>query len=180
VNYLLPEHTAAVNNDVADRKLRQELTEHMHQLSLDKDPKPRTDMSEVDAQLDSLRQPLSSLTTDSLTVISSTVSEWNEGFFKPRGVYIAVGEVKPQTPDEDPNRMPGTWIPYDHEILAESPKDDSSRKGLFGSFKTFPGMESNAGSFRIGPIVADNDGLRIGKNGLVVSITFQPFFTLDA
>jgi hypothetical protein len=148
------------------------MEERMHQLSLEKDSKSRASLSEVDAQLDPLRQPLSSRSTDSLAAISSTVSEWNEGFFKPRGLHIVVSEAEPQVSAEESNHMPGAWIPYDHEILAESPKNDNEgrRGGLFGSFRTFPGMESNSGSFRIGPIVADNGGFRIGKNGLVVSI----------
>lgn len=180
VNYLLPDHTAIVNNDVADRKLQQEIMEErIHHLSLETDSKSRADMSDVSAQLDQLRQPLSCRSTEFLTAMPSTVSEWNEGFFKPRGLHIVISEAEPTVSTEESNHMPGAWIPYDHEILAESPKDDNAgRRGLFGSFRTFPGMESNSGSFRIGPIVADNDGFRIGKNGLVVRIIhiFSEFY----
>jgi hypothetical protein len=181
VNYLLPEHTAVVNNDVADRKLQQEIMdERMHLLSLGNDRKSRADMSEVSAQLDPLRQPLSSRSTESLSALSSTISEWNEGFFKPRGLHIVISGAEPPASAEESNHIPGAWIPYDHEILAESPNNDhGGRRGLFGSFRTFPGMESNSGSFRIGPIVADNDGLRIGKNLVVRIIHIFSLFFLE-
>ena len=172
VNYLLPDHIAAVNNDVADRKLQQELMEErMHQLSLGRgDDKSRADISEVDAQLDPLRQPLSSRSTESLSAISATIAEWNEGFFKPRGVQIVTSDPEPQAADdEETSRMPGAWVPYDHEILGGAPRNNSrGRRGLFGSFKGFSGLEAHSGNFRMGPIVADNEGFRIGKNGLVV------------
>jgi hypothetical protein len=182
VNFLLPEHIAAVNNDVADRKLQQELMEErMHQLSLALgDDKSRADISEVDAQLSPLRQLLSSRSTESLSTISATISEWNEGFFKPRGVQIVISDPEPQiTADEETRQMPGAWVPYDHEILGGAPRNNSrGRRGMFGSFRSFPGMEANAGSFRMGPIVADNEGFRIGRNGLVVGFisSFVTFF----
>ncbi|TVY17660.1 hypothetical protein LARI1_G002833 [Lachnellula arida] len=173
VNYLLPDHIAAVNNDVADRKLQQQLMEEsMHQLSLGRgDDKSRADISKVDAQLHPLRLPLSSRSTESLSATFATIAEWNEGFFKPRGVEIVITEPDTQVAaGEETPRMPGAWVPYGRESLGGPPRNSSrGRRGLFGSFRTFSGLEANSGNFRMGPIVADNEGLRIGKNGLVAS-----------
>jgi hypothetical protein len=81
VNYLLPDHAAEANNDVVDRKLQAEVVEGMHQLGLNPSEPPRCD--EIDAQLLHLRQHLSSNTTDRARTVESTISEWNEGFFRP-------------------------------------------------------------------------------------------------
>lgn len=104
-----------------------------------------------------------------------TIAEWNEGFFKPRGLQIttidvdeeiAVGqaaEVTEVSKDVIPP-VPGAWIPhdhipYDHEILGQS--SAGRKRGFFGGFKPFQG--SQQGGFRMGPIVADNDGFRMGN-----------------
>ncbi|TVY24343.1 hypothetical protein LHYA1_G006369 [Lachnellula hyalina] len=173
VNYLLPDHIAAVNNDVADRKFQQELVEErMHQLSLGPgDDRSRADISEVDAQLDPLRIPLSPRSTESHSATFAMIAEWNDGFFKPRGIEIAINEPKTQVAaDEETRQMPGAWVPYDHETPGGASRNRSGgRRGLFGSLRSFSGLEANSGNFRMGPIVADNEGLRIGKNGLVAS-----------
>lgn len=173
VNYLLPDHIAAVNNSVADRKLQQELMEdHIHHLSLNRgDEKSRADKSEVDAQLDPLRQPLSPRSTESFYEISAVIDEWNEGFFKPRGVQILISNPEPQV--EETSRMPGAWLFHDNEAIGDEPRrNNGERRGLFGSLRSFSGMEASSGGFRMGPIVADNDGFRIGKNGIVVRRIF--------
>lgn len=103
------------------------------------------------------------------------IAEWNEGFFKPRGLQIttidvdeeiAVGQAADVTEasKEVTPRVPGAWIPhdhipYDHEILGQS--SAGRRRGFFGGFKPFQG--SQQGGFRMGPIVADNDGFRMGS-----------------
>ncbi|TVY73397.1 hypothetical protein LSUE1_G006437, partial [Lachnellula suecica] len=171
VNHLLPDHTVAINNDIADRKLNHqlEMEESMHELSIGGDVKSRANMSEVDAQLDPLRQPLSPRSADYLSSAYSTVAEWNEGFFNPRGLHIIIAETELQAvaADGEMMRMPGAWISNDHEPHHETPQGNSGsggRRGIFGSFRSFPG-------FRIGKngLVADNEGFRIGKNGLVAS-----------
>jgi hypothetical protein len=167
INYLIPDHAFGVNNDVAERKLRAELIDaRMHSLNLGEEDRSRTNMDEVDAQLDPLRQPQSPGSLDRLNRVQATISEWNEGFFKPRGIQITTIDLDAEiAAGEDGNRMPGSYIPYDHELL---PNSDNRRdqRGLFGRFRSFSGIESNAQGFRMGPIVANNEGFRIG-NGLV-------------
>jgi hypothetical protein len=167
INYLIPDHAFGVNNDVAERKLRAELIDaRMHSLNLGEEDRSRTNMNEVDAQLNPLRQPQSPGSLDRLNRAQATISEWNEGFFKPRGIQITTIDLDAEiAAGEDGNRMPGSYIPYDHELL---PNSDNRRdqRGLFGRFRSFSGIESNAQGFRMGPIVANSEGFRIG-NGLV-------------
>ncbi|KAF4637842.1 hypothetical protein G7Y89_g253 [Cudoniella acicularis] len=170
LNYLLPDHYASVNEDVADRKLRAELLdEQMSRLDLKQEDKSRSD--QVSAQLEPLRQPPS----PRIHTAASTVAEWNENFFHPRGIRITISDPQPEINPDGRLGIPGEWIPYDHEILTESvrtneggPNTGPSRKGMFGGFKnSFPGVEASSRGFKLGPIVADNTGFRIGKNGLV-------------
>lgn len=97
-----------------------------------------------------------------------TVAEWNEGFFNPRGLQITtmgVNEgITEATEVSSTPRVPGAWIPhdhipYDHEILGAS--SAGRKRGFFGGFKGFQG--GSQGGFRMGPIVADNEGFRMGN-----------------
>ncbi|RDL37941.1 uncharacterized protein BP5553_05374 [Venustampulla echinocandica] len=166
INYLLPDHTASVNNDVADRKLKAELiAEQMYRLALSEEEKSKTDISQVDAQLRPLRQFSASSRTESLIAAEATIAEWNEHFFQPRGITIVTSELNPPTKagDETP-RVPGAWIPYDHELVPNpSSKKGAGQRGMFDAFKRFPGVQAGSQGFRMGPIVADSDGFRIGS-----------------
>ncbi|KAH9223703.1 hypothetical protein DL95DRAFT_517795 [Leptodontidium sp. 2 PMI_412] len=165
VNYLLPDHAAGVNNDVADRKLKAELVdERMHRLTLGKESRSMTDLREVDAQLDPLRQSQTLPSADTSRRLEATISEWNEGFFKPRGVQISnIGVDDEPAADGEATPMPGSWIPWEHEMNGETGPsgNQNSRKGFFSGF-----MQAGPQGFKMGPIVADNDGFRIGRNGL--------------
>ena len=86
VNYILPDHAATANNDVADRKLKAELIdERMHRLTLGPEDRSRTDLTQVDAQLQPLRQEISPISAEWLSRVDAMISEWNAGFFEPRG-----------------------------------------------------------------------------------------------
>ncbi|KAK0116688.1 hypothetical protein ONS96_012540 [Cadophora gregata f. sp. sojae] len=165
VNYLLPDHAADVNNDVADRKLKAELVdERMKRLTLGKESRSMTDLREVDAQLDPLRQAQTLQNTDTSRRLEATISEWNEGFFKPRGIQISNDAVDTENVAEgEATPMPGSWIPWEHEMNGEPgpSSNTNARKGFFSGF-----MQAGPQGFKMGPIVADNDGFRIGRNGL--------------
>jgi hypothetical protein len=189
VNYLLPDHMAEVNNDIADRKLQAELiVENMHQLDLNQADQARTTSSEVNAQLEHLRQQSFSSAAEKLRMVESTIAEWNEGFFKPRGLQITTIDQDAEiATDEETSRMPGSWIPWEGEMQPDSSRGNmQGRRGFFGLSRN-PFMEAGSQGFRVGPIVvsirfppliitepltnrqqANNEGFRIG-NSLVVS-----------
>lgn len=185
VNYLLPAHTIISNHDVADRKIRAEfLDEEMEDLSLNE--KSSKIIDPVLAQLEPLRSPESPVSPNSTTT-SLTIEEWNDSFFGPRGVRIIMhqNQNRDQSPGEQtssPRDMPGTWIPYDHELLPQQPESSGSstkakttRRGMLSGF--LPGVvEANSKGFRMGPIVADSEGFRIGR-GLVVRIFLFWYFS---
>ena len=153
VNYLLPDHAAGVNNGVADRKLKAELVdERMHRLTLGKESRSMTDLREVDAQLDPLRQPQTLQSAGKARRLEATISEWNEGFFKPRGVQISndVADIE-NTAEGEATPMPGSWIPWEHELNGEpGPSSNANaRKGFFSGF-----MQAGPQGFKMGPIVA--------------------------
>ncbi|KAH8685991.1 hypothetical protein BGZ60DRAFT_523258 [Tricladium varicosporioides] len=175
VNFLLPDHASGVNEAIVDRKLQAEfLDERMDGLNLGPEDKSRSD--QVSAQLESLRHPKSP--TIGNNAIAATVAEWNDNFFQPRGIWISTSDSAPVSANiEEKPRMPGEWIPYDHELLPEPSTTQSGgrnngpgRRGMFSGL-TFPGMDASSRGFRFGPIVADSEGFRIGKNGLVADNT---------
>jgi hypothetical protein len=158
VNYLLPDHAAGVNNDVADRKLKAELVdERMHRLTLGKESRSMTDLREVDAQLDPLRQSQTLPSADTSRRLETTISEWNNGFFKPRGVQISnVAMENEVAADGEATPMPGSWIPWEHEMNGEAgpSSNPNARKGFFSGF-----MQAGPQGFKMGPIVAGADVL---------------------
>lgn len=159
INYLIPDHATGVNNDVADRKLKAEIIdEHMRRLTLGQEDRSRTNLSQVDAQLDPLRQVHSPQSLDRMRRLEETISEWNEGFFMPRGVKIRLIDSE-REPDDGTLRMPGAWIPNEQDPLeGPNPNDRGSRRGW-----GFGGVRADSRGFKLGPIVADNDGFRIGN-----------------
>ncbi|KAI9750541.1 MAG: hypothetical protein M4579_006431 [Chaenotheca gracillima] len=91
LNYLLPHHLNAANNQVADRKLRQEAE---YQAQLDSNG-PHTGTQAANdlqsAQIQHLRDSRarsSPLDHQQQSAMEAVVAEWNEGFFGPRGLKI--------------------------------------------------------------------------------------------
>ena len=169
VNYLLPDYYSSVNNDVADRKLKAELIdERMHRLTLGQNDVSRTDLDQVNAQLEPLRTDCSrrlALKTD----VHATTELWNEGFFLPRGIKIRlVGSELAVDPDDrgvysngkgDSSTIPGAWIPCDHELPGvPSGESRAPRRGW-----SFGGIKADSRGFKLGPIEADNSGIRMGN-----------------
>ena len=159
VNYLLPDHAAGVNTGVAHRKLQAELIdERMHRLTLGEADRSMTNLEQVDAQLDPLRNTSPPQTTDRTARVQETLAEWNDGFFMPRGVKIRL--IDSERPKEDETlRIPGAWIPNDNDLPRESPTTHRRSSSGWG----FGGMRADSRGFRMGPIVADNNGFRIGN-----------------
>lgn len=162
INHLLPEHIAGVNNAIADRKLGAELEERVSRLSLRHDNRSRSDTSEAEAQLQPLRSPRTPRSSDR---IESTISEWNDGFFNPRGVQISTLDVDAEiaASEEQRAQMPGSWIPAENENNGESSTNNEGARRGWGLGNL---LHAGPQGFRMGPIVADNNGFRIGKNGL--------------
>jgi hypothetical protein len=195
VNYLLPDHAAEANNDVVDRKLQAELVEGMHQLGLNQSERPRSDGSEINAQLLHLRQQISN-TTERSEMVEPTILEWNRGFFRPRKILIStVDQVAERAAGEETGRSSYSYIPPGEEMRRESSRNN--RQGFLG-LGGFPFIDAGPQGFRMGPIVvsqsstpcitdhthfqqANNEGFRIGKS-LVVRCSFTPslvgFFSL--
>lgn len=169
VNYLLPDHATAVNNDVADRKLKAELIdERMHRLTLGKESRSMTDLREVDAQLDPLRQ---SQSVQSARRQEATISEWNDGFFNPRGIHISSSNADAEIAvGEEAARMPGSYIPWEHEMNPEpagsSSGNANARKGFFSGF-----MQAGPQGFKMGPIVAGADKSHIYQSSCFLFIS---------
>ena len=170
VNYLLPDHAVGINNDVAERKLRAEMPdEQLDRLSIGREIKSRDGMTEIDAQLGQLRRPPSSRTVERANRIEATISEWNDGFFEPRGIHIAIVNLDIEMAAGDERRpMPGSFIPYGHEIGESENRRD--QRSFFGRLRSSQGMDSNSRGFRLGSISANNEGFRIGR-GLVADNT---------
>ena len=158
-SHLLPGHSASTNNDVADRKLKAELIdERMHRLTLGQDDTSRIDLGQLDAQLNPLRQP-SWPSLEHSNKVDATVAFWNEHFFSLRGLHMRLIDSELQTGDET-NRMPGAWTP-DDDGLADEPSANSREPRRSWGF----GVNTSSRGFRIGPIVANNEG-----NVLLISI----------
>lgn len=151
VNYLLPNHVSKVNNEIADRKVKAGMIdEPMRRLALGKESRSMADLREADAPLDPLRQPLPS--TDSSRMLEATLSEWNEGFFVPRGIQMAICNADTEVAvGEEAARAPGSWIPWEHEMNPGGLRSNSpsTLKGFFSSF-----VQAGPQGFKMGPIVA--------------------------
>ncbi|KAH8589442.1 hypothetical protein B0O99DRAFT_636891 [Bisporella sp. PMI_857] len=162
VNYLLPDYASGVNNEVADKKLKAELIdERMQRLTLGQHDRSRTDLDQVKAQLEPLRST-SSQNADWQGNVRATIDMWNEGFFLPRGVKIRLvdSELVPEQEERvESNRMPGAWIPYDHELPGGMP---ASARGPKRGW-SFGGIRADSRGFKMGPIEADDRGFRMGN-----------------
>ncbi|KAF7902215.1 hypothetical protein BELL_0083g00150 [Botrytis elliptica] len=167
VNYLLPNHTLNVNHDVADRKLKAELIdERMHRLTLNEHDYSRLDMNEVQAQLRPLRHPITASNTDWIGRVDEVIQTWNSGFFLPRGLEILRIDVQqPELVRDRDDNMPGSWIP-DEEEESRFPERNRGRRGFLSCYSP---CGQGTRRFRLGSMVADNEGLRIGRNGVVAN-----------
>ncbi|KAF5869393.1 uncharacterized protein Bfra_011199 [Botrytis fragariae] len=167
VNYLLPNHTLNVNHDVADRKLKAELIdERMHRLTLNENDYSRLDMNEVQAQLHPLRHPVTASNTDWIGHVDEVIQIWNSGFFLPRGLEILRIDVEqPELFRDRDNNMPGSWIPGEEEE-SRIPERNRGRRGFLSRYSM---SGQGARGVRLGSMVADDEGLRIGRNGIVAN-----------
>ncbi|KAM3072954.1 hypothetical protein ACMFMF_007278 [Clarireedia jacksonii] len=155
LNYLLPDHVASVNNSVAIRKLKAELIdERMQRLTLNEHDHPRLDFNHVDAQLNHLRQSSTGAGENWESYVYDIIDVWNKGFFEPRGLKIVRSEMK------NAGR-----VPLDQ---GGSPRVSRGRgfRGMNGNHHPFAGCRGRGG-FRMGSVVANNEGLKIGRDGLV-------------
>lgn len=159
VNYLLPDYTANVNNSVAHRKLQAELVDdRMRNLTLADNDRSRTDLNQVDAQLEPLRQEISTQNVDPKAHLEETITEWNQGFFMPRGVQIRLIDSE-RLVEENTPRIPGAWVSNDHDLPEGSSSQNTEQRSRWG----FGGIRADSRGFKMGPIVADNAGFRIGN-----------------
>jgi hypothetical protein len=155
-NYLLPDHVASANNDIANRKLKAELIdERMQRLTLNDRDHPRLDFNHVDAQLNHLRQPSTSPGENWESYVNDVIHVWNKGFFEPRGLKITRAE-----PGNTGRASLGE---------GDSPRVSGGRgvRGMNGNHHPFAGCRGSRGGFRMGPVTANNEGLQIGRDGLI-------------
>ncbi|KAG4029424.1 hypothetical protein MFRU_016g01760 [Monilinia fructicola] len=166
LNYLLPDHTSNVNNDVADRKLKAEFIDgEIQRLRLNENDHFRVDIDQVQAQLSPLRQSIASPNADWAKRVDEMITVWNEGFFVPRGLKIVRIDMGNPEFEERTNSMPGAWT-TDEEEPSNFPGRSKARRCMFR--RRSPRHKQTQG-FRIGTVVANDEGFTIGKNGLVAS-----------
>lgn len=175
LNHLLPNHAAEQNDVVADRKLRAEGLE-----SSVRDEGGRDDhatRTSVEAQLDQMRWPRGRTSRED---VDEMVREWNDGFFEPRGLVVAV-EHDTALPDGGPPRMPGSWEnSFDDNDAAGRDggnvgsgrwwkKKSVTTQGTSGSSGRgvhFGGLHIDDDRVSIGnSFVVDSNGVRIGSFG---------------
>ncbi|OBT65244.1 hypothetical protein VE03_04584 [Pseudogymnoascus sp. 23342-1-I1] len=97
INYVIPHHIDQANGLVASEKMKAEvLDRRMHELTLSSEGK--SDLSAVDAQLNSLQPSKVDLSGPPEDDIVAVVLEWNTGFFGPRGVRILANVSEPDPP----------------------------------------------------------------------------------
>lgn len=89
VNYLLPEHSANSNEQVADRKLKAELLdERMQRLTIENHDRRRRDIGAVVSNLSALRTRDRLQEPMALGGRRAVLERWNKDFFQPRGLYV--------------------------------------------------------------------------------------------
>lgn len=97
INYVIPHHIDQANGLVASEKMKAEvLDRRMHGLTLSSEG--ASDLSAVDAQLNSLQPSKVDLSGRLEDDIAAVVLEWNTGFFGPRGVRILANVSEPDPP----------------------------------------------------------------------------------
>lgn len=169
VNYLLPNHIDTHNVEVANRKLKAELVdERMHRLTLTDEDRSMTNLDNVNAQLEPLRQQTSEAPQSAQVV----VDEWNEGFFAPRCVHIDLELAEEPSPDELTKGIPGAWT-HDEKNAQHNGDTTGNNAGVRGWLRADNDgfhvgrnlISADSNGFRMGrsAIVADNNGFRMGN-----------------
>ncbi|KAK8056412.1 RING finger domain-containing protein [Apiospora rasikravindrae] len=159
VNYLIPDYALSVNAQLVDRKLHAD------------DQVRSTSETGREIEEAQVNQIMSSADGASrrrgFDETLSTVIEWNEGFFGPRGVAIRL-DPPPNSP-----RIPGGWnTSFDSVNAANPPPQDRSPQqqqgspGGLGSFfePSRFNMEANSNGLRFGPISINGDRVSIGRS----------------
>jgi hypothetical protein len=127
------------------------------------------------------------------STISTTIREWNDNFFQPRGIRIITSTgINNFSNIGGGNAAPSVTEPvsYSHTGPQASFPEASNpakngRKGMFDGLRSFSSREANSRGFRMGPIVADNDGFRIGKDlvvsqsSIIVLYSFHVIYTFE-
>ncbi|KAK8049428.1 hypothetical protein PG994_011158 [Apiospora phragmitis] len=162
VNYLIPDYALSVNAQVLDRKLHAEVHDR---------PTSETSREIEEAQVNQIKPSAEDLPPRrrSFDDTLSTVIEWNEGFFAPRGVAIRL-----DPPSSSP-RIPGGWnTSFDSANAASPPPQGRSPQqqqrqegpgglgGLFGPSRF--NMEAHSNGLRFGPISINGDRVSIGRS----------------
>lgn len=163
LNYLLPNHAAESNELVIDRKLRGEGDNARSARSGGDEKRDRNvgDRSPVEAQLDQIR----SAGNCPGQSVQDTIREWNDGFFRPRGMIVNV-ESTPS--DRDGPRMPGSWdqsfnsSPNFNQLNANSYSQNQQSGSRWWRFNPLNRFETSSGGLRIGDLSIDSDGVAYG------------------
>ncbi|KAK3942252.1 hypothetical protein QBC46DRAFT_256774 [Diplogelasinospora grovesii] len=166
VNYLLPHHAAASNEQVIDRKLRAERSNSNDDAR----------SSHAEAQLEQIRStpvPPGDNAAQRRQHVEDTAREWNEGFFGPRNVVIRVTWSPASASGDEGGKLhvPGAWDQtFDHQTQTERNEGPSGSR--FGRFNPFGGVDNRrgggggggGGGFRFGGITLDGDRVAIGDS----------------
>ncbi|OBR07193.1 hypothetical protein CH63R_08714 [Colletotrichum higginsianum IMI 349063] len=179
-NCLIPHHTAARNEAVINRKLQAEeeaiaaaaaaATSHGGRAGNTSSGARSNSSSHASAQLDQIRSdpvtdPGAAAAVSGLRRedVEAVIAQWNEGFFGPRGVAVALH------PTVDELRMPGAWDrSFDRNVESPSIPGGGSGGPMRGSFPVHPGpgLSESAneprGSWSFGGITVTPDGISIG------------------
>jgi hypothetical protein len=156
VNHLLPRHADASNAMVADRKLQAELVdEQMQNLTLSQEHRSKKNVDEVKAQLSPLRTATSTNKWDTQWQESErALDDWNTGFFEPRNCRVNVNISQPMHAEASPTATDSSFVNDD------LPRRRSGFGGMLAKF--VPRVSADERGFRLGSIVANGKGFRMG------------------
>ncbi|RDW61090.1 hypothetical protein BP6252_12473 [Coleophoma cylindrospora] len=144
LNHLFPTHSTGVNERITNQKL---------------------DVNRIGDALRELRLVEQKTDTHSptrrLANLEGALAEWNDNFFKPRGLQIRVANV--------PEDHTLSNIPSAREASNEGsrqiggPSEPQQRRTGFARFNPFPNMEFNSQGLRAGSFVANKEGFHMGN-----------------
>ncbi|RDW91188.1 hypothetical protein BP5796_02353 [Coleophoma crateriformis] len=147
LNHLFPTHSTAVNERITNQKLGVDwIGDGLREIRL---VEQKTDKLDTHSP------------TRRLTNLEGTLAEWNDNFFKPRGLQIRVANV--------PEDHTLSNIPSPREAINEGsrqiggPSEPQQRRTGFARFNPFPSMEFNSQGLRAGSFVADKEGFHMGN-----------------
>ncbi|CAJ2502731.1 Uu.00g101250.m01.CDS01 [Anthostomella pinea] len=155
VNYLLPDHASRANSHIIDRKLRAEAGGA---------PSSPSGRDLTGAQLDRLEKSALGASDDASVDVETTIREWNDGFFEPRGVTIRRAPSTAASP-----RMPGSWdgapaAPVLSTRDADAqPQSQAQPQAGRSRWNPFGVMEATGRGLRIGSLHIDGDRVAIGN-----------------